>query len=216
MRSYNHAIKISVFLALAALLIAMPAWISVLNLSPFHGRPIDKPAPAFKLVDFSGNPVGLENFRGRYVFLFFGYGNCGTICPRTLGSLAGLGQAEDIAGLDITIAFVSIDPRRDTQSRSTFARLFEETRLSFVALRGGDGQVRKVAADYGVFYDARADYAVRDDRGIQHPMIAHLIDPEGVLRLTYTSNIVPREVVEDLNRIASTFRPGVDMAIRNQ
>ncbi len=205
MQKYQKAFFVVAFAVLASLLIAMPAWIGQLNLSQYHGRPLHRPAPAFELTSFEGEPVRLEDFRGRFVFLFFGYGSCGTICPRTFGSLAKLEAAGDLTGVDLAIVFVSIDPRRDTQARSVFAQLFESTKLSFVALRGGKDPVRKVASDYGVFYETGGVLNEDRDRAIQHPMIAYIIDPSGQLRLMYSSDIVSQEVLEDLHALKSDF-----------
>jgi protein SCO1/2 len=72
--------------------------------------------PEFTLADASGHPFGPEQMRGHWTFVFFGFVNCPDICPTTLATLAAtrkeLGDLP--AGKQPEVAFVSVDPGRDT------------------------------------------------------------------------------------------------------
>ena len=75
-----------------------------------------RPLPAFTLADQSGHPFGPEQLRGHWTFVFFGFVNCPDICPTTLATLAATRKAlADLpAGERPAVAFVSVDPGRDT------------------------------------------------------------------------------------------------------
>jgi protein SCO1/2 len=75
-----------------------------------------RPLPEFTLADASGHPFGPEQMRGHWTFVFFGFVNCPDICPTTLATLAATRKAlADLpAGEQPGVAFVSVDPGRDT------------------------------------------------------------------------------------------------------
>ena len=59
----------------------------------------------------------LADHRGEVVLLFFGYTFCPDICPNTLGMLR---RAQELLGTERErsfVAFVSVDPDRDTPER---------------------------------------------------------------------------------------------------
>jgi len=79
--------------------------------------PSPKPIADFRLIDQNGEPFTLEDLKGHWTFVFFGYTQCPDVCPT---SLAMLGQAIRSMGKnpDIDVMprglFVSVDPERDT------------------------------------------------------------------------------------------------------
>lgn len=145
------------------------------------------PAPDFVLTGQAGENVSLGDFRGRYVLIFFGFVNCPDICPATMAMLnqarAALG---DQAG-QVQVVFVTTDPDRDTPQ--AIAAYLERFDPSFVGLTGPLPDLQKVWADYGVTVL---------DGGETHSTYVYLIDPEGNLRLTYTSFSDPAEIAADL------------------
>ena len=68
----------------------------------------------FSLVDHTGKRVSEQDFRGRYMLVFFGYTYCPDVCPTELQVMTA---ALDQLGADadkIRPVFISIDPQRDT------------------------------------------------------------------------------------------------------
>ena len=68
----------------------------------------------FSMLDHDGNQVGLDNLRGSWSLLFFGFTTCPDICPTTLSVLAE--AVADIADAP-QVVMVSVDPERDTLAR---------------------------------------------------------------------------------------------------
>src|ERR1700759_2512755 len=68
----------------------------------------------FQLTDQHGKRIGDQDFRGRYMLIYFGYIFCPDVCPTTLAVIA---QALDKLGArshQVAPIFITIDPERDT------------------------------------------------------------------------------------------------------
>ena len=48
-----------------------------------------RPLRDFALSDQNGQPLTLQQLKGKWTFIFFGYTHCPDICPTTLGTLKG-------------------------------------------------------------------------------------------------------------------------------
>ena len=70
----------------------------------------------FTLVDQTGKTVTDQDFRGRYMLVFFGFTHCPDICPAELqvmsAALDELGPKAD----EVVPVFITLDPERDTQA----------------------------------------------------------------------------------------------------
>lgn len=68
----------------------------------------------FNLVDHTGSAVGLDDLKGRWSLLFFGFTFCPDICPTTLSVLNDVvGKLENPP----QVVMVSVDPERDTPDK---------------------------------------------------------------------------------------------------
>ncbi len=80
--------------------------------------PQSRALPALTLTDENGQPQAVDQLKGRWTLLFFGYTFCPDICPTTLAELRQLKSQlspEALARLQVTM--VSIDPHRDTPAQ---------------------------------------------------------------------------------------------------
>jgi protein SCO1/2 len=142
----------------------------------FHGSRISpaEPAPNFSLTSQTGDTVNLSDFRGKYVLLFFGFTNCTSECPLTMGFLKQmhdkLGQQAD----QTQVIMISTDPARDTpEAVGAFLAHFDP---SFIGLTSTEANLQPVWASYGVTVL---------DNGETHSSYTYLIDPQGNLIATY-------------------------------
>ncbi|HEY7687169.1 MAG TPA: SCO family protein, partial [Dongiaceae bacterium] len=79
----------------------------------------------FTLTDQNGKRVTDQDFRGKYMLVFFGYTYCPDVCPTELqvmtAALDKLGAKAD----RVTPIFITIDPQRDTAEQvGTYVRNF--------------------------------------------------------------------------------------------
>jgi len=80
---------------------------------------VPRALPEFALVDHHGEAFTVEQLRGHWTLVFFGFTHCPDICPTTMAFLSSFMQELD--GLperdDTRIVMVSVDPARDTVER---------------------------------------------------------------------------------------------------
>jgi len=142
----------------------------------FHGSRINPPKPAsdFSLTNQAATTVHLSDFRGKYVLIYFGFTNCTSECPLTMGFLK---QMHDNLGslADRTqVIMISTDPARDTpQALGEFLGHFDP---SFIGLTSTKEALLPVWSAYGVTVL---------DNGETHSSYLYLIDPQGNLIATY-------------------------------
>jgi protein SCO1/2 len=130
----------------------------------------------FTLTDQNGKLTSLADFRGKIVLLYFGYTFCPDVCPTDLLQIGNLIRSLGSDGDDLQPVFVTLDPERDTQEylRGYVASFHPR----FVALRGSEAEVRRVATAYKVYFEK-----VRQPNSItyfiDHTAFIFLLDREG-------------------------------------
>src|SRR6185312_12588134 len=104
----------------------------------------------FTLVGKDGKPVTDQDFRGKYMLVFFGFTHCPDICPAELQMVAeALDRLGDKANEVIPI-FISVDPERDTPE--VLAAYVKSFGPKFVGLTGSPDQIAAATKAYRVSY----------------------------------------------------------------
>ncbi len=158
--------------------------------------PDPKIVQPFSLVDHRGEPFTLEQLKGRWSFLFFGYTNCPDVCPTILSMLdkvAGELGKEPMSNRDVQFVFVSVDPVRDTPE--VLARYVGNVNPNFIGVTGAMETLTSLTRQLGIYAqpdppDTHGDYSV--DHGT--PVL--LIDPAGRLLGVFQSPRGPLDVAE--------------------
>lgn len=145
-------------------------------------------APDFTLTDDSGAPWTLGAQRGKVVALFFGYTHCPDTCPLTLAKLTAAAREQGDRTSMILIAFVTVDPRRDTPAvLHRYVRAFSGAPI--VALTGTQAQVQRVERDYHVWAQPiPGAHHGADQYDEAHSSVTYLIDREGSLRVVHNDD----------------------------
>lgn len=77
--------------------------------------PQSRTLPALKMLDQDGQPVVIDELKGKWSLLFFGYTFCPDICPTTLAQLRQIKSELPKEAVDkLQVILVSVDPNRDT------------------------------------------------------------------------------------------------------
>lgn len=87
--------------------------VSIHGLYLIHPLPITQVA----LTDHNGKPFTLDNLRGHWNLLFFGFTQCEMVCPVTLSALKQFYESieKKLPASEIPqVVFITIDPKRDT------------------------------------------------------------------------------------------------------
>ncbi len=141
--------------------------------------PEPRPLSEFTLRDHNGQPLGLEQLKGQWSFIFFGYTHCPDICPTTLGMLKGVAHKLEalpaISG-NTRFLFVSVDPKRDTLPHlKDYIDFFHK---DFIAATGEPKGIDQLARQLGAIYMFEGD-TEKDDYIVNHSASVALINPQG-------------------------------------
>lgn len=171
------------------------------------------PAPSFKSTDITGadygkhlkltntstgEPVSLEDFRGKLVLVFFGFTHCPDVCPGTLIKAAQVKKVLGADGSRLQVLFVTVDPERDTpEVLSRYVPAFDP---SFIGLRGDSAETSKAAREFKVFYQ-KVPNREGTSYNVDHTAASYVLDAEGRLRLFVRHTQPVEEIVADLRQL---------------
>ncbi len=93
----------------------------------------------FKLQDHQGKLFTKENLKSHWTLMFFGFTNCGMVCPTTMAALNTFYksmQTKTSKAFMPQVVMVSVDPDRDTQSKlNSYVQTFNS---QFIGVRGDE------------------------------------------------------------------------------
>ena len=100
---------------------------------------------SFELTDEMGSTVTADDFSGQLQLVFFGFTSCPDICPITLANISTALKSLGEQSQDVSVLFISIDPKRDTPER---LRAYTEAfHPSIVGLTGSYQQIAAITSD---------------------------------------------------------------------
>lgn len=164
----------------------------------FYGTTYLPPEPAAdaRLMDHTGEPRSLSDFRGQPVLLFFGYTHCPDICPITLHTLrTALDEIGDPAE-EVVILLVTVDPERDTPE--VLARYVSNFAPYTTGLTGSEDDLRALLSAYGVY----AEQDQHEPGILAHTSAVFGIDSEGQIRVLLHADAPRDELERDLKTLA--------------
>jgi len=145
-----------------------------------------KPLKAFALTDDRNRVFDLENLKGKWSFLFFGFTHCPDVCPTTLAVLARAREhiAKNTVGAgNLQFVFVSVDPNRDTAAKlRQYVNYFD---ASFVGVTGDDAQIGNLAGQLGATYEV-AIAPGAENYPVYHSTAVFLVDPRARYHAVFT------------------------------
>lgn len=148
----------------------------------------------FSLVDHTGVPRRLGDYRGKVVVLNFGFTHCPDVCPGMLFALRGVMDKLGADAERVQALMVTVDPERDTPE--VLARYVPAFHPRFVGLYGEPRAIASTAKEFKVFYEKRP--LERGGYLMDHTAASYVFDPQGRLRL-YVRH-------EDLGLLAGDIR----------
>ncbi len=167
-------------------------------------------APELTLRADSGGLWKLSNQRGETVLLTFGFTHCTDTCPATLAKLIRLTGSLQ-RSRDVEIAFVTIDPARDTEQvmHRFLARFGRPGDGRLVGLTGTPAEIERVKTAYHVwsqpaspFEDAHGDKPrVRREDDIAHTAVIFIIDRSGRIAAVNDDDASEQSLAHELAKI---------------
>ncbi|MBL0121205.1 MAG: SCO family protein [Betaproteobacteria bacterium] len=183
--------------ALAALLVALllaaceskPVFNS-LDVAGIQGYGSD-----FRLIDHTGKPRTMADFRGKVVVMFFGYTQCPDVCPTTLSDMRQVMEKLGKDAAHMQVLFVTVDPKRDTQELlSKYVPAFNPT---FIGLYGDQAATDKVAKDFKIVHQIQ-EGKTPESYTIAHTAASLVFDPKGQLRLFVSYGMDVNKLTADI------------------
>lgn len=166
----------------------------------------------------------LEQVRGKWSLLFFGYTHCPDVCPTELFMMAEMMRGIEASPPDgiepPRVVFISVDPERDKLAQlQQYAAFYH---ASFVGVTGEQATVDRLCQSIGVFYErvyyqdgrpldpqpsAPVPAELKDSYLINHSASIFLVNPAGRLHAIFTAPHDPRTMIRDLAAIQASW-PG--------
>lgn len=210
-RTPRSAIVVLIAAALLALLAGL--WAASEFTRPRGGSPEGigatylpggKPLPAFELTDHTGEPLSLEDLKGQWTFLFFGYTFCPDVCPTTLAAMNQAWQRWEEDGLtrNAEVLFISVDPERDSPER--LAQYVPYFNPAFLGATGPDEQLQRLTRSLGIAYARHEEDG--ENYLVDHSAAVLLVNPEGELQAVFRAPHRPPQLAEDFRRIRAFYQ----------
>ena len=152
----------------------------------------------FTLVDPSGKTVTDQNFRGRYMLIFFGYTHCPDICPAELQVMAAALDQLGPKAAKVVPIFITLDPERDTpEAVGAYVKNFGS---NIVGLTGSTEAVAAAAKAYRVSFSKFQDENSGTNYTIDHSALAYLMGTDGeyITHIPYGTSVA--QMLDTLNR----------------
>jgi protein SCO1/2 len=152
----------------------------------------------FALTDQNGKTVTDQDFRGRFMLVFFGFTHCPDICPAELQvmsqSLDALGpKAEEVVPI-----FITLDPERDTpEVMGAYVKNFGPR---VMGLTGSPESIATAAKAYRIAYSKFQQDPASSDYSIDHSALVYLMGKDGEYVTHFAYGTPPDKMTEGLKR----------------
>ena len=170
------------------------------------GNPVDDASTApvggpFQLVAGDGRTVTDQDFRGKYMLIYFGYTTCPDACPTTLQSvvvaLDRLGRMAD----RLQPVLITVDPRRDTPA--VLAQYTAAFSPRLLGLSGTKQQIERVEQEYRIYAAIHRTGPGPDDYAVDHGSMLYLVGPTGQVVAPLRADASGDEIAKTLKHFMS-------------
>lgn len=192
-------------LVVVAAVVAAALWMIERNPEPVTARidpQAERFAADFELTDHNGMIQSDEDFRGRWMLVFFGFTNCPDVCPMGLATIAQVMDDLDATGAAVQPLFITVDPERDTPS--VLADYVPRFGPGILGLSGSPEQIERTADTFNIYYQKVEQASAPDGYTMGHTSSFLLFDPEGEFVRIYEYNQNPAVIASDLRERIGT------------
>ena len=158
-----------------------------------------RPISTFQLVDFNQDTFSVDQLKGRWSFIYFGYTACGQICAQSLTELKHLilALSSKNNSRQIQVVFVTVDPGHDTVTRlNTYLREFDST---FIGVTGDIDTLAFLAAELAAPFTL--DSGTGQSNALDHSNSIMLINPSAALQAVLTPPHDAQQLQADFDAI---------------
>lgn len=162
-----------------------------IDVTKFHGTYLEHPRTInqFSLIGVDQTPFDNASLQGQWTFIFFGFTNCGYLCPTTMAELGKMYRILEDNGVKKLphVVMISIDPERDSLEKlGQYVRAFHS---AFYGARGEEASLQLMTREMGIAYAkvANKENAQSQQYDVQHTGAVMLFNPKGELNAFFTT-----------------------------
>ena len=157
--------------------------------------PQSRSLPSLSMNDQNGAPVAVDELKGKWTLVFFGYTYCPDICPTTLAQLRDIRTKLPQEAVDnMRVVLVSVDPNRDTpQQLKQYLGYFDPR---YIGLTAPVADIQKLASALSIPF-VPADTS-KPGYTVDHSGNLALIGPDGRQRGFIRSPLNAQKLVAQL------------------
>ncbi|OGV29912.1 MAG: photosynthetic protein synthase I [Legionellales bacterium RIFCSPHIGHO2_12_FULL_35_11] len=159
--------------------------------SLFKGTLLDSPRSVvqFSLIGVDNQPFNNLSLTGQWTLVFFGFTNCGYMCPTTMAMLGNTYRLLEKNGAQTLpkVVMITLDPQRDSLERlGNYVKAFDQ---HFYGARGDEEAIKSLTKDLGIAYAniAPEELGKQKQDNIEHTGAIMLFNPAGQLTAFFTT-----------------------------
>lgn len=143
----------------------------------------------FALTDHTGKRVTDQDFRGRYMLVFFGFTFCPDVCPTALQVISAALDKLGPSAERFVPVLISVDPERDTPAQ--LALYVQSFHPRLAGLTGTPAEIEAAVKAYRVYVKKVADAKSTAGYTVDHSSIIYVMGPDGAYRthFLHTTNV---------------------------
>lgn len=170
----------------------------------FTGVMLDQPRPVHNAngTNQLGEDFQLDQHKGKYVLVNFGYTFCPDICPLTLSEMAQFYRAleEEAPRLldELEVLFITVDPKRDTPEQlEKYVGAFHDAFMGVYI--EDEAELETTKAAFAVFSEiAQGSDPDSDDYFVDHTGGIIVLNPEGEWVLYFPHDVKSDVILADM------------------
>ncbi|MCW8471030.1 SCO family protein [Fluoribacter gormanii] len=162
-----------------------------IDVSRFHGTYLENPRQVnqFNLTGIDEKPFDNKSLKDKWTLMFFGFTNCGYVCPTTMAELSKMYRILEEKGVKNLprVVMISIDPERDNQEK--LGHYVTSFHPDFYGARGDEQSIKLMTREMGIAYAKVIEKGSNDTTNydIQHSGALMLFNPQGELNAFFTT-----------------------------
>lgn len=164
--------------------------------------PKTKPLGEVAFTDHNGKPFTLNQLKGKWSILFFGFTNCPDVCPSTMQTLKLVKQkvAQAKQWHNFQVVMVSVDPERDTTERlNSYVPFFDP---EFIGVNASVEHTSAFAKNLGILF-FKGKPLESGGYDVDHGAALILVNPKGQFAGLFSGPHKVDEISQDLIAIAN-------------
>lgn len=160
----------------------------------------------FQLMDHKGRQFSKANLMGHWTMMFFGFTNCGFVCPTTMAELSQMYKKLKMELPDNKlpqIVLVTVDPERDSMNKmNDYINAFN---TNFIGARASMKETEALEKQLHIFaIKKQAEGKAKDQYMVNHSSEILLFNPNGKLQAYLSFPPKADQLVKDYKMILST------------